>query len=92
MLFNSYQFIAIFFPLTILGYYFLATRQALRLSWLLLASIVFYGYWDIRFLPLLLGSVLVNWVLSLYVSRSNSRILIVAGVTFNLVLPSCNLQ
>jgi len=86
MLFNSYQFIAIFLPLTILGYYLLATHQALRLGWLLLASIVFYAYWDIRFLPLLLGSVLVNWVLSLYVNRSNSRILIVTGVTFNLAL------
>ena len=32
-------------------------------AWLLIcASLVFYGYWDVRLLPLLAGSVTVNWL------------------------------
>ena len=86
MLFNSYQFIAVFLPITLLGYYLLASRYAWRMTWLLLASIVFYAYWDVRFLPLLLLSVLVNWTLSLMLSPQNTRWLILFGVFFNLLL------
>jgi len=86
VLFNSYQFIAVFFPITLLGYYLFAGAQQLRLAWLLLASIFFYAYWDIRFLPLLLGSILVNWLLSLSLGPGNRNWLIVCGVGFNLLL------
>lgn len=86
MLFNSYQFIAVFLPITLLGYYLLAQRKQARIGWLLLVSIAFYAYWDIRFLPLLLISILLNWVLSLKLSSQNTRQLIILGVLFNLLL------
>ena len=86
MLFNSYQFIAVFLPITILGYYLLAQSARARISWLLLVSIAFYAYWDIRFLPLLLMSISLNWFLSLKLSKQNTRLLITLGVLFNLLL------
>ncbi len=86
MLFNSYQFIAVFLPISMLGYYLLASRYTWRITWLLLASIVFYAYWDVRFLPLLLLSVLVNWWFSLRLSPNNLRWVIAVGVLFNLLL------
>lgn len=86
MLFNSYQFIAVFLPVTLLGYYLLASHHQWRLSWLLLASITFYAYWDVRFLPLLLLSILINWFLSLKLSNQNTNVLIALGVFFNLLL------
>ncbi len=86
MLFNSPEFLAIFLPITILGYFFLAANRQLRLSWLLGASIVFYGMWDIRFLPLLCGSVVFNWWISRFIKPDNKHWLAVVGVGFNLLL------
>ncbi len=51
-----------------------------------LASLVFYAYWDVRFLPLLLISILANWLLSLRLSKQNKNTLIGWGVFFNLLL------
>ena len=62
MLFNSFPFIFGFLPLTLAGYWLLAEREDARLWFLLLASIAFYGYWDWRFAPLLVASILINWI------------------------------
>ena len=59
MLFNSWSFIP--FLLTVLGlYYALPHRAQNRL--LLVASYVFYGAWDVRFLGLLIFSTTVDYV------------------------------
>ena len=65
MLFNSYSFIFAFLPVTLLVYFLLGKVREGKAAnaWLALASLFFYGYWDIRFLPLLLGSILVNYFL-----------------------------
>jgi alginate O-acetyltransferase complex protein AlgI len=62
MLFNSFPFIFGFLPLTLAGYWLLAERENARLWFLLVASVAFYGYWDWRFAPLLMASILVNWI------------------------------
>jgi D-alanyl-lipoteichoic acid acyltransferase DltB (MBOAT superfamily) len=58
MLFNSFSFLFLYLPV-VLAVYFLLPRW--RLGWLALASLFFYGYWDGRYLPLLLGSILFNY-------------------------------
>jgi D-alanyl-lipoteichoic acid acyltransferase DltB (MBOAT superfamily) len=65
VLFNSYAFIFLFLPGTILGYY-----ACLRLKWkagarlfLLLASFLFYAWWNPRYLLLLLASIGFNFCL-----------------------------
>ncbi len=66
MLFNSYTFIFLFLPLAWAGFYAmngLAGRRAGRV-WLLMASLVFYGWWNPIHLPLLLGSIGVNYLLA----------------------------
>jgi alginate O-acetyltransferase complex protein AlgI len=85
MLFNSYQFIACFLPIALIGYYSADNRQ-LRLGWLLLTSLCFYAYWDWRFLPLLMASIIVNWLLSRRIGDNSARFLMVMGVGFNLLL------
>jgi len=61
MLFHSQLFLLLFLPLIVAGYYVFAANRAAR-TWLLIcASIIFYGYWDVRFIPLLIGSICVNW-------------------------------
>jgi D-alanyl-lipoteichoic acid acyltransferase DltB (MBOAT superfamily) len=65
MLFNSYEFLFFFLPITLAGY-FLLNRQRLTIaanSWLLFASLFFYGWWNIVYLPLILGSILFNYTI-----------------------------
>jgi alginate O-acetyltransferase complex protein AlgI len=61
MLFNSFPFIVGFLPWALAGYWLLARAEGPRLWFLLAASVAFYGYWDWRFAPLLLASIIVNW-------------------------------
>jgi alginate O-acetyltransferase complex protein AlgI len=71
MLFNSFEFILGFLPVVLGGYWLLARYQAARLWFLLGASLVFYGYWDWRFSPLLIGSICLNWLAAeLYFARA----------------------
>ena len=61
MLFHSQGFILIFLPLMLAAYYATARRPLLR-EWVLLAgSLVFYSWWDVRFLPILLAQSTATW-------------------------------
>ena len=73
-------------PITLLAYYAAASNRQAR-SWLLIAaSLFFYGYWDIRLTPLLIGSILANWLIAQVYARHPRLGLIVAGVAVNLLL------
>jgi alginate O-acetyltransferase complex protein AlgI len=58
MFFNSLAF-ALFLP-TVVGLYW-ASPQRWRVPLLLTASYVFYGWWDVRFLALIMLSTVVDW-------------------------------
>ena len=86
MLFHTQLFLLVFLPLVLAGYYLGAHHRAFR-SWLLIvASLVFYGYWDLRLLPLLVGSIVVNWLFARYYQRIGGGLLVPLGVTLNLVV------
>lgn len=53
MLFHSLVFLLAFLPLTLGAHYLLGERYETRIWALIIASLGFYGYWDLRFLPLL---------------------------------------
>jgi len=86
MLFNSQVFLVVFLPITLGVYYRLARWPEWRMGWLLLASLVFYAYWDVRFLPLLLASVALNWLLAHLYGKRGHPALPLAGVMANLVI------
>lgn len=86
MLFNSTIFILVFLPLTLAAYYLLAERRTWRLLALASASMFFYGFWDVRFLPLLAGSVAINWLIAGLYLRSRLPALPIVGVAANLAL------
>lgn len=60
MLFNSYAFL-IFLPCVLLLYWLAARRLAWQNALLVLASYVFYAWWDVRFLALILGMTAVGF-------------------------------
>ena len=65
MLFSSFEFLFAFVPVVCVVYFALTRffgHPAGRL-WLLLASFFFYGYWEIRYVPLLAASVAFNFLI-----------------------------
>ncbi len=63
MLFNSQALILVLLPLALAGWYVAPTRMA-RQVWVILASLVFYAFWDVRFVPLLVGLTAANWLVA----------------------------
>jgi len=74
MLFNSYEFILLFLPLAVVGYYgFLRMGRLPAQAFLLAASVIFYAFAGWGFLAYLAGSVVVSYALSVVVARSSDR-------------------
>jgi len=76
MLFNSYVFILAFLPLTLLGYFMLGRlpeRIQLNKLFLVLASFLFYGYNNPRYVPIIVLSILINYALSQLMLRSERK-------------------
>lgn len=86
MLFNSLEF-ALFLPVVFVLYWFV-TNQRLRVqnALLLLASYVFYGWWDWRFLSLIVLSSVCDYLIGLHLNRegSNRKLLLTLSLVLNL--------
>ncbi len=87
MLFNSFAF-ALFFPLVWIAYWLLRRTDHARVWLLLGASYVFYGYWDWRFLGLILGSTVLDFTVGAAMAKSEAprrrRWLLAASLMGNL--------
>lgn len=70
MLFNSQEFL-LFLPVVFALYWALKRHLKLQNALVLIASYVFYGYWDWRFLSLLALSSLNDYVIGLLLDRTN---------------------
>lgn len=88
MLFNSIDF-AVFLPVVFILYWFV-TNRSLKLQNLLIviASYVFYGWWDSRFLSLIIFSTLVDYLVGLKLSKEEAphkrKILLWISICVNL--------
>lgn len=88
MLFNSYSFIFVFLPIT-LAIFFLAARwrlMPLATAALVLASVFFYAYWDVRNLPVLLSSMLFNFLIARLLQAGHRKVLLTAAVAVDLLI------
>ena len=87
MLFCSYVFILLFLPLTVIGYFvFNRFNTVWARGYLLLASLVFYGYFNIAYLILLAGSLLFNYFWGCILYRNKNKILLGCGIAANILL------
>jgi alginate O-acetyltransferase complex protein AlgI len=84
MLFNSYAFLLVFLPAAIFVYALADPFPRLRMPVLIALSLVFYGYWDVRFLPLLVGSILINWLAAKFYVATKQGGIITAAIAANL--------
>lgn len=89
MLFNSFIFILVFLPLTLLAYFGLRKTEKFdyRKYVLIVASLIFVGYIKIYYLIILLISVLVNYYINkvISISQDKRKISMIIGVIFNIL-------
>jgi len=95
MLFNSYEFIFLFLPITFFIYFYLNKKRLTEASkgFLVFASLFFYSWWNIAYLPLILVSMLFNYVIGNQLSRyekkkkcCSKKALLTFGIIANLAL------
>jgi len=92
MLFNSYEFIFLFLPITFLVFFAIARLgHEAAIIWLVLASLFFYGWGNPAYLILILLSMVANFSIGELLGsthrrnkRSLGKIYLVLGVTLNL--------
>ena len=87
MLFNTPIFFA-FFVVFLLIYGVVLLQKRPRLYFILISSLVFYGAWNYRFIPLLVGSSIVDYYLALAIAgaatQQRKKLLLALSVTMNL--------
>ena len=89
MLFNSYEFIFIFLPLTLVGFFLIGARAHHRLSvvWLVGMSLFYYGWWNPAYLSLIVFSMLFNYALGSVLSGEGAtKTLLATGIVVNVAL------
>ena len=74
MLFPSVEFIFAFLPIVMAVYFLLLRRNALLKNiWLFAASLFFYAFGEGSFILLMLGEILLDYLLALFLNRSQKR-------------------
>lgn len=95
MLFSSYEYIFFFLPIVFIGYFFLNHKRFTEGAkfFLILSSLFFYSWWDIKYLPILLLSMGINYILGVFfqsninTKKSFSRkSILYFGIIFNISL------
>jgi len=93
MLFNSYQYILLFLPISLIIYFTLNHYRLVQAAkfWLVLVSIFFYGYWNLIYVPLLVGSILFNYTIGFLLLKKQAdpfskKIILVIGLAGNIAL------
>lgn len=93
MLFNSYIFIFLFLPTTFVFYFYLNHKRLTEASkgLLVFSSLFFYSWWNISYLPLILISMLLNYVIGRHLSRRTSNNIPYSQKTLLIIGVICNL-
>ena len=93
MLFSSTHFIFVFLPLVLVGFHLCRIKFGPEAGRYLLvfASLVFYGWWNPVYVPLILLSMTVNYSLGSHIanggtSATRKRGALIAGIVFNILL------
>lgn len=70
MLFNSYEFIFVYFPIVAVVFFWIAKNERRWATlWLALSSLFFYGWWNPQFVLLLVGSIAFNYFMGRRISQ-----------------------
>jgi len=94
MLFNSGEFLFVFLPVALSGFYLLGTlSRTSAIRWLILVSLVFYAWWRPVNVLIIAPSIVINFALARILLRLNERegsrrasnAVLFLGISFNVV-------
>ena len=93
MLFNSFEFLLLFLPAALCGFYLLGTvSRTSAIRWLICVSLVFYAWWRPVNVLIIAPSIVVNFALARILLqlnerelRRNSTAVLLLGITFNVL-------
>ena len=94
MLFNSQEFLFVFLPVTLLGFYLLGPiARQWAILWLILMSLLFYGWWRPVNILIIGPSIIINYLLASYLLKlsergdqpGRSRVVLLLGILFNVL-------
>lgn len=82
MLFNSVEFLFFFLPISLLGYISLRSLRlpVVGLTFIILASIFFYAWWDWTYLPVLIGSITFNYLAGRIIKTAETNRKLLTGI------------
>ena len=88
MLFNSYEFILLFLPITFFVYFYLNSKKQILVSkiFLVSASLFFYSWWNPIYLPLIIGSMIFNFYIGESLGRKSTKKMLTFGIVGNVAL------
>lgn len=96
MLFNSYEFIFAFLPITFFVYFHLNSKRLTIASkgFLVFSSLYFYSWWNIAYLPLILASMLFNYIIGNSLNKKDEenkksfskKSILIFGIVANVLL------
>ncbi|KAB7706606.1 MBOAT family protein [Bacillus aerolatus] len=91
MIFNSFEFIFLFLPIVLLVYFLLNKWNfTCAKVWLLGGSLFFYGWWNPSYLPLIISSLIVNFLVGSSLGKDHSpyrrKLILTLGIIFNVSL------
>ncbi|MDD3475876.1 MAG: MBOAT family protein [Sulfurimonas sp.] len=96
MLFNSYEFIFAFLPITFFIYFYLNSKRLTVASkgFLVFSSLFFYSWWNVAYLPLILSSMLFNYSIGNSLNKDtherkksfSKKSILIFGIAANLFL------
>ncbi|HUR62086.1 MAG TPA: MBOAT family O-acyltransferase [Candidatus Thermoplasmatota archaeon] len=82
--FNTQLFLFLFLPLTLLGYWAGPSRNW-KILWVAFCSIVFYSFWDVRFVFLLAAAAAVDFLVALQIEKTDhKKRWLLISIVFNL--------
>ena len=93
MLFNSYQFLFVFLPITLAGFFALGIVSRMwALRWIILVSLFFYALWRPLNVLIIAPSIFINFALARILQRLSedekryrtSRLVLLLGIAFNI--------
>lgn len=86
MLFNDFNFILFIVPVTILFYLLNRIKtNTYKNVFLLLASLVFYALLEVKFLPVLVYVIIVNYLTILLMDKKHGKVFFVIGIILSLL-------
>lgn len=86
MLFNSYNFLLCFLPIVWLGFAALLKQHSKYIAtYLLIASLVFYGFWDLKNFYVLLPSVIFNYFIGSQIAKKQNKLLFTFAICVNIL-------